>query len=358
MLIFVVALTPAVVVKMASSQDQSATPETQVVRVPMCALAKRVPAVKVNASHEDSNKIVFEHDALVESINIMWAHPDLRRDGLDFLKKELMKKMVRQSHGEDALLSVSTLANYDEVWMASYVARKIKVSLTTLGKAKTKDPKFLMHCVTFLLKATGGTHVPGECKSHEVMHKCLDDRIAEVGDRHKLLEEAGPTLVDQDGNIDWAAGVYKPVPDAEGIVLRVIHRPTNVPCEVPKELGVTTQWKIDCNFDDMMAQFYLNKYRKFTIRDLTWPANQGPFERKGWKGHVPAFQHNAVEVKKSLDERRRHTAASGRAAMKEEYVTPRKELKAAGAKRAREMLQQQSSQKHMRRRASIPELTG
>ena len=153
--------------------------------VPMSPLGKKVPMVKAPPGVTNQQRWHFEHQAFVESVNILYSNRDLARDCRDYLQELLRNKVMKSRLGEEAATrSAQTLAAYQEDWLARWVAGKLAVSMAVLGIARRGDSKLVSLCAAAILNASVSTMVPEECCSDAVMTACCDERTEAAGNRH------------------------------------------------------------------------------------------------------------------------------------------------------------------------------
>lgn len=158
------------------------------------------------------SKATVERDALVESINILWARPDLRTLCLGHLHT-----LVRgDGTSNDANLWPNRYTNLERVpksWIAGWLCRYSKGALTRelLNKVDTFDKAGVRHLFECALQVTGETSLPRQCLRKDVCSNTFDARAEQVGHR---LRKMMPHIAPLTGQIDWTgAGAYQIVFD-------------------------------------------------------------------------------------------------------------------------------------------------
>ena len=315
----------------------------------MCCLAKHVPKPGKASSGLKGQREKFQYNAMVQIINTLMACPSLKTDTADWVKEAYADKMREEKLG--SALECTTVDAYDEEWKATYLSRRLDISMGVLGSARSKDTKFISHLFRAYLNVSGAMKVPPECANPRVMEKACDKRVAGIGDRKDMLTKPNP-IVQPDGTIDWRAGVYSTRFNKTAVATHITHRPTGCTKEIDPEYGVKKGlWTLRNNFDDSGAQY-------FKTRKLTWPCT-GFFE----KGEGP-FAHNtlrgeSVEWARLVTEAAAEVARSDAGnftAQQEEadaFYTPLKVARQQGTKRAREALKIRSEVADARRRVSL-----
>ena len=121
-----------------------------------CPLLKFIPAVPPQANKHREQVLTFERDAFVAAVDGMWKHPDLKRDVGDFVKTAIAEKMKLQQTATtaDSPVTATCLNDYDEDVCAAYLSKVLRLELSVLGKARTKEPKIVKILMGGLLLMT------------------------------------------------------------------------------------------------------------------------------------------------------------------------------------------------------------
>ena len=175
-----------------------ATPADTIV-VPMSALAKKVPKPqqKKAGSTVKASRAQFQYDAFVNIINHLSRQPDLIRDTEAFVVRAHKELLAQQRCGDDAVMEVKTLDNYDPNMLACWLHKFTGISLEVLGKASASDSSVVPHMVRAVVNVSAGLKLGDGCANPKILDRALDKRAHQAGDRRALL--CHPVMVlDQD----------------------------------------------------------------------------------------------------------------------------------------------------------------
>ena len=318
----------------------------------MCSLAKKVPIASKGKNSTEATANENNRDALVDTINILVAYPEFSQNCAAGLRKQLRLKQTEATYGDGAADdTIQTLSQVDETARATFLGKHLKCSVKAIGEAKAKDPKFPLQAMTCLLNTGNGLQMLPECANKVVLYGALDRRVEAAGNRQAIMMDPVP-LVDEVGNVDWAAGVYSPKLDSDGITETVVHRPTGVEVSVDVKLAINNDFELTNNHDDFQAVFWKSKAVNYKVCDFFEGTKTGPYAMKQWKGSETQFQAYVKEAVKEQAALRLKTTDMS-VENTEDYKAPTKERRGEGVKRAREMLVKAAAEREKKRRVSI-----
>lgn len=325
---------------------------------PMHALACKVPAVDPSLKGLAAVRAKHERLAVQSVINIMMAKPELRKDIRDFAKEAWNELKASETLGS-AIVDTSTLDSYSQDTKALWVSASLDIPFDTIGKAAASDRSFLNHCVRMLLVMSGQLKMSALCGDDRVATRAFNFRLGEVGrlGGSRIACMLRPVrIVDNDGVINWAAGVYAPHEDDDGIVSKIIHRPTGMEAAVDKGHGVdfSDGWSLRSNYCDASAMFYKSKVLNWKCaRFFTEPA--GPHRIKQLKGACEVWQGICQAEFKALQGN--NNEAQQREEHLREFHSPGQSQRKTGLVEARKRLSERKEAAERTRAAKIPRPT-
>ena len=194
--------------------------------VPRHPLSNRVPKPKRTKNLVAAQEAVSHRKASMNCFDIILHMPCLALGCEAYLKAAYEKKMREDACGGQCFDEVSIFGRIDEVYLLAYLAGKYKSTVAIMARIRDGEAANLRRVAQFLCYAMTGARVPLQCVQHAVMTESLDRRVIECGNRHQPHVDGTLELFHQEGNVNWASGVYEARFDANDNLESVLHRPT------------------------------------------------------------------------------------------------------------------------------------
>ena len=316
-----------------------------------CPLLRYVPPVPRCESKHTENRLTFERDAFVFVISKLMEHPDLKRDCKDFLASAIdEKERLQRASLESGAVVAPTLGKYDGDFMGVYISKKTGISLEALGKAVATEPGIVRSIFRGLLNATDGLVMPVECMNDQVMTRSCDKRLETDGLRKRLdcLMTPAP-IINPGGNINLAAGWYATEAKSDGLITKLVHRPTGDSAAVPEAENIRKgTWWIVNNLDDHSAKLWASKTMNKKCMDY-FAEGAGPKKVKIMKSECEVW-NKLVAAEVTAMQRRSDGETTTASSSKDTAPlhTPTKEKKSEAGKRMREALQKKDGGKRLK----------
>jgi hypothetical protein len=276
----------------------AADPTATVAKRVTCPLIKFIGAPKKNTSHTlRGRKAQIEYDDYVEVVESLYIDPALRAETASFvrkLKKSISVEKELAVGGDDIFDHVlERVSQMDELWSASYHAKKLGVDMSIISKAVVLDASTIKQLNQFFLNTNLSAIVPPLCLSRPIMERSFDARCVEAGSRHDKVKANGGFFA-ADGGIDWSKGVYKPEYNAEGFLATIEHTPTGYMVHVEQSV-IDNTWDVDHNWSDQSAEFVKGDVRHGVYK-LFKEKKKGPKLVATWSGKADDWAKSAAMI--------------------------------------------------------------
>jgi hypothetical protein len=270
-------------------------------KLALCTLAKKMPSElpKTGNSNVDA-ELPLIRNAFINCIDMMWKNPAIvlsterfLDDKLDRLHTEAQKKDAE--HFAQDIKTLCTLFK-DEVWAIGFL-KLLGFKQDFLEKIKRFDPDSPKHLMVYLLAMSLTTRLPSELQATDACAFVLNQRIVDI-QRFGPLLAPGAVIADASGKIRWPQiGVYGLVVDDEGVVTRIVHRPTGDHVAVPASSPITTSWTLKNNWSDLLAKVEMEAHDcEHFLHKWFQKDKLGPYKVIVFKGAEKGFKTFVAET--------------------------------------------------------------
>lgn len=324
-----------------------------------CALARKVATPQKTGNDSVDRQRKEQYDDLVDAIDIMHAHPQLRAGAVRYLRQAQAEEFEKLRTGNLEVFPVlgRTLGQFikqNEVWCVTWLTNVLPAYSSALqAKAKEFDKDAPAQQMFFLLHACSSWLLPPDCKYVKVMDTMLKRRVKTAGDRNLLITGGAAKLINPTGRMCWELGVYSVKLNAAGKIERIVHRPTKDEAVLDEGEGLDNTWGIANNFSDLGARFVKGKHQQLPVHKF-FDKRSGPNKVPQWTGKCkPSDLEEAAVVleatRKGLATFDRTEQEQTKKAMEAPAALKRKEA----AAKARAKLEESQAQLKQRRIVNV-----
>lgn len=228
---------------------------------PMSKLAEKIPKAKKTGNTSADLRAETSRQYLIDGVNLMVQHEALRADMVAQLRRLVAEAAQAASVDEHEWAEVSTLANMEEVWVASVISEWTGIKAERLAKAKEYDPDAVKQIWCFLLNSSMLLQLPPKFKDKRVALQTLKDRMLAVGNRAKLLKDA---FIKANGQCNWLVGVYELKFEATKLKT-ITHRPTGIVVTLDADVGIDSSFDLLHNWNDSQAELQKGRALRFKL---------------------------------------------------------------------------------------------
>jgi len=273
--------------------------------IPCSSLSQKVPVPKPTDDQAMDFIKAQQRLALVETVDMMSAHPHIRMSVRDYAHGLLAaasneREAIKHDHFD---VAPETLGKVDEEFIAEMVVKHTKLAVANVSKCRAFDPKFCSRMWQLMWNALLGLKLPAECIAKPVLRGLVAKRLNDLGNVFKDLKVDGVHVLES-GKVNWGKiGIFRATVRAgsketdDTIITSLKHVYSATAVDVSEE-GITEDFDFDFNWSVKQAIFVRNS-RKHAI----WEFFKTPEQKKAiapWSGNPKALQDAARAIKDDL----------------------------------------------------------
>ena len=328
-----------------------------------CPLISKMPQRKKSSDAFEDRKLLKEHNAFVEILQMAWENPSSRLSFLADMKLELTSDADQGKNMPDTMFHVHppTFGHVCIEWIAGFLS-EVYPLLTdgVLGLIRVYDTCNLRNMACNALHCSLTWKLPPSCQDKRVLRDLLKHRLAVLGQvRMVITEDIITEIVGLKGHVNW--GRIGPFAiDYQGDkTARAYHRPTDsyAPIDADLQVKVGSGWDLDKNWSDSKCTLEKGPARKHNMIDF-WTKNSKPRLTPAWSATVKGMDVLCDKFAQVYQQKEEELHAAPVKVAGDDFATPTKLANSERMKTARVSATASQQDRAQKRRCLLADAVG